>query len=65
MLGATLRVKLQMADLCRASMGLSILGLDLDRRFIDVLSIARGQWKDRYSVGVTCSPTAHARPSSR
>ena len=29
-----------------------------------VLSIARRQWKDRYS-GVTCSPTAIARASSR
>jgi hypothetical protein len=25
-----------------------------------VLSIARGQWKDRYSIGVTCSPRAIA-----
>ena len=35
MSGATLRVKSQMADLCRANRCLSILVLDLDKRFID------------------------------
>jgi hypothetical protein len=42
---------------------LTVGGIATFRR--SVLSIARGQRKDRYSVGVTCSPTAIARASSQ
>ena len=35
MLGATLRVKSQMADPCRANIGVPILVLDTDGSFID------------------------------
>ena len=53
MLGATLRVKSRLADLCRANSSVATLVLDINDGFIDVLSIETTSPRDAHSLEVT------------